>query len=300
MTLFFLTFLNDIFYFIIEGKLFNYADDNTLSFSHLVFATLVEILERESGNLVEWFTRKQMRANPDKFQAVAIGERTHNEGPTFRIGEAEIGSDETVKLHGVHIDFNLKFDTQISNICRKASQQINFLKRFGNFLNFQSRKTVYHAFIMSNFNFCPLIWHFCSKRNTEKLEKVHFRALKFIFQDFESSYETLLGKAESTTLHLSRLIFLAIETFKIVYGMSPSRLNDLICLKQTSYNSMYTNLLDLPRPKSSRYGTHSFRFQVAKLWNSLPEEARKITDFISFKSFIKRWNGTRCGCALCR
>ena len=147
-------------------------------------------------NLVEWFTPNQMKANPDKFQAVAVGEGTHDEGPTFRIREAEIQCGETVKLFGVGIDFNLKFDTQISNlyifICRKASQQINVLKRIGNFLNFQSRKTIYHAFIMSNFNFCPLIWHVCSKRNTDKLDKVHFRALKFIFQDFDSSYETLL------------------------------------------------------------------------------------------------------------
>ena len=126
-------FLNEIFYFIKEGKIFNYADDNTLSFSHPVFATLVEVLEREIGNIVEWFTRNQMKANPDKFQAVVVGERTNDEGPTFRIGEAEIGCDETAKLLGVDMDFNLKFDTQISNIYRKASQQINVLKRIGNF-----------------------------------------------------------------------------------------------------------------------------------------------------------------------
>ena len=48
-------FLNDIFYFIDKAKLFNYADDNTLSFSHSDFATLVEILVRESKILIEWF-----------------------------------------------------------------------------------------------------------------------------------------------------------------------------------------------------------------------------------------------------
>ena len=112
-----------------------------------------------------------MKANRDKFQAVAVGERTHGERPTFKIGEAEIGCDETFKLLGVDIDYRLKFNEQISNICRKASQQINVLKRIGKILNFESKKTIYHAFIMSNFNFCPLIWHFCSKGNTEKLEK---------------------------------------------------------------------------------------------------------------------------------
>ena len=187
-----------------------------------------------------------MKANPDKFQAVAVGERTHGERPTFKIGEAEIGCDDTLKLLGVDTDYCLKFDEQISNICRKASQQINVLKTIGKFLNFESRKTIYHAFIMSNFNFCPLIWHFCPKGNTEKLEKVHFRALKFIFQDFNSTYDILLERAGSTTLHLSRLRFLAIETFKIVYGLSPLYLKDFICLKQTSYNFRYTNLLDLP------------------------------------------------------
>ena len=129
-------FLNDIFYFIKERKLSNCADGNTLSFSHPVFATLIGVLERESGNLVEWFTRNKMKANPEKFQAVAVGERTHSEWPTFKIEEAEIECDETVKLLGVDIDYRLKFDEQISNICRKASQQINVLKRIRKFLNF--------------------------------------------------------------------------------------------------------------------------------------------------------------------
>ena len=139
---------------------------------------------------------------------------------------------------------------------------------------------------MSNFNVCPLIWQLCSKGNTEKLEKIHFRALKFIFQDFNSSYDILLEKAGTTTLYLCRLRCWAIETFKIVYGLSPSYLRDFVCLKEC-YNFRCTNLLELPRPKSRRFGSNSFRFQAAKLWNSLSEQARKITDFDSFRTFIK-------------
>ena len=76
-------FLNDIFYFIDKAKLFNYADDNTLSFSHSDFATLVEILVRESKILIEWFFRNQMKTNPDKFQALAVGEKTSALKPVF-------------------------------------------------------------------------------------------------------------------------------------------------------------------------------------------------------------------------
>ena len=67
--------------------------------------------------------------------------------PVFKIGEAEIECEENVKLLGVELDSHLKFDVHISSMCKKASQQINVLKRIGKYLNFESRKAVYHAFI---------------------------------------------------------------------------------------------------------------------------------------------------------
>ena len=79
---------------------------------------------------------------------------------------------------------------------------------------------------------------------------------------------------------------MAIETFKIVYGQSPQYLQDFISIKDTSYNFRYTKLLEKPRTKSARYGTNSFRFQAANLWNSLPEDARKITSLIILDSSL--------------
>jgi hypothetical protein len=51
--------------------------------------------------------------------------------------------------------------------------------------------------MLSNFNFCPLAWHFCSKANTIKLEKIQERALRFIYEDYNSTYEKLLHKMPS-------------------------------------------------------------------------------------------------------
>ena len=74
-----------------------------------------------------------MKANPDKFQALAVGEKISALKPVFKIGEAEVECEETVKLLGVEIDSQLKFDVHISAMCRKASQQINVLKRIFKF-----------------------------------------------------------------------------------------------------------------------------------------------------------------------
>ena len=60
--------------------------------------------------------------------------------------------------------------------------------------------TIFHIFILSNFNFCPLAWHFCTEKNSKKLEKkIQVRALRFVYDDYSSSSETLLENAKVPT-----------------------------------------------------------------------------------------------------
>ena len=62
--------------------------------------------------------------------------------------------------------------TYITNICITASRQINALKRLAKFLNERSRILIYKSFISSNFNYCPVTWMFCGRKNVMKLEKL--------------------------------------------------------------------------------------------------------------------------------
>jgi hypothetical protein len=50
--------------------------DNTLSYSGYVLDKIINALEKDSLNLIDWFTSNQMKANPDKFQEIAIGKNT--------------------------------------------------------------------------------------------------------------------------------------------------------------------------------------------------------------------------------
>jgi succinate dehydrogenase flavin-adding protein (antitoxin of CptAB toxin-antitoxin module) len=52
------------FFFVEESILYNYADDNTLSYSDTELNKIVDILEKESLNLIHWFSHNQMKANP--------------------------------------------------------------------------------------------------------------------------------------------------------------------------------------------------------------------------------------------
>ena len=103
----------------------------------------------------------------------------------------------------------LDFNDHISDICRKASQQLAVLKRKGRFLTKHGKLTIFKSFIMSNFNYCPLTWHFCSQANTNKMEKIQERALRFICNDFTSNIETLLVLNNAVPNYIGKMKLMA-------------------------------------------------------------------------------------------
>ena len=115
-------FLNDIFLFVEKATLFNYADDNSLSYSHRNIENLKETLEKESEGLIKWFHLNKLKANPEKFQAIVVGNMKSDAETSFNIGNIKIESEETVKLLGVTVDSSLNFNCHIQNLCKKNLQ----------------------------------------------------------------------------------------------------------------------------------------------------------------------------------
>ena len=113
-------YINDLFLFIKQATLYNYADDNTLAYSSKSMPDLVDILERETGVALSWLKQNEMIANPKKFHAIFLRKnQTNTSGEEISIDGKIIKSEETVKLLGVTLDYKLDFDPHISNICKK-------------------------------------------------------------------------------------------------------------------------------------------------------------------------------------
>ena len=135
----------------------------------------------------------------------------------------------------------------------------------------------------------------------ESWKKIQERALQFVYEDFDFSYEELLNKAKIPTLHVRRLRTMALETFKILNNMSLPVLSNLVRLRENTVNNFrYNNILQVSRIRTSKYGKKSFSYAAAVLWNSFPDEFRKVSNFNQFKALISYWNGGNCKCNLCR
>ena len=163
-------FFNDFFYFIEKASVHNFADDNTLSMFEETIQNLIALLENESNTAIEWFQNNKMMVNPGKFQAIIIDKKKKcHTNETLKIGDKIIKASSSVKLLGVQIDDQLNFNLHISNICRSAANQLNALIRLKCFLDFEEKTTLINSYFYSNFNYCPLIWMFCSATSLNKV-----------------------------------------------------------------------------------------------------------------------------------
>ena len=109
-----------------------------------------------------------------------------------------------------------------------------------------SRMSIFRCFVLSNFNYCSMVWNFCGAKYTSTMERIQFRALKFVYNDFNTSYTELLARSNLPTLLLHRKREILVEVFKSVNKMSPSCMWDLFKVKDITYNLRSNRNVCLP------------------------------------------------------
>jgi hypothetical protein len=149
------------------------------------------------------------------------------------------------------------------------------------------------------FNYCCIIWHFCSNANTYKLEKLQKKALKFITLDFRSTYCELLNKCNKRPLYIVRISKFIEMVHKIIKNSCPSYLYNCIKSRKTTFNLRHTNNnLCIPKFKTITYGKRSFNYMAPFHWNKLPNEFKNKNTLKGLKIALSSWT-PNCKCGFC-
>ena len=174
-----------------------------------------------------------MMVNLEKYRGIVIDKKKQNHTAEYiSIDQKNIKTSSSVKLLGVHIDDKLNFNLHITKICRYAANQLHGLIRLRMFLNFEEKKTLINSYFYSSFNYCPLVWMFSSAKSLNKVESLQKRALRFLYEDYVSSYEELLQKAGKETMKVNRLRSLCIEIYKLINNINPTYMNEIFKLRK--------------------------------------------------------------------
>ena len=158
--------------------------------------------------------------------------------------------------------------------------------RISNYLDESARRTIYNSFVSSNFNYCPFVWHFCGVTDGNEIEKLQERCSRIIYKDYESSYDRLLDRANTTKLAISRLRILILEAFKSIHRLNPKCISDLFEFKSTSYSFRNNVKVLQPKRRTTTYGLRTISYNDAKLWNDLSPILCNVGGLDIFKSSL--------------
>ena len=177
-----------------------------------------------------------MKANTDKNHLLLSSKNNL----TGNIDGNVIESEGNQVLLGITIDSNLPFNKHMNNLCKKASAKVKALARISSYLNLPKRRIIMKSFITSQYDYCPLIWMFHSKSLNNEINSIHERGLRITYNDRNSSFEELLRKDNTVSVH-QNLQVLATEIFKIKNNIAPEILNEIFQSRASLYN-LWKNL----------------------------------------------------------
>ena len=78
-----------------------------------------------------------------------------------------------VKLRGITIGRDLKFDKHVQKLCSKPNQTLSALSRMAKLLSLNKRITLSKDFAESQFKYCPIVWLFHSRSTKNKINRLH-------------------------------------------------------------------------------------------------------------------------------
>ena len=289
-------FINDLLLFINDSDICNFADDNTLSVCDTSVDRVLKRLEFDVNVAINWFHDNSLVANPSKFQILFLGIKNSND-LSIQIDGKTMHSTETVKLLGVTLDNKLCFLPHIKDICRRANHKTKALLRIRSNLTQEKAEALSNSFILSAFNYCPLIWMFSGKQGNDLIKTVHRRSLRAVLNDFYISYDEMLDKTNKKAIHEKNLEVLMIEVYKSLNSLNPEFMWSMFLPKDCPYNLRLGNVLTLPKAKHA-IGSNSILFRGALAWNYLPKEIKECTSLSTFKAKVKK-HKVYCHCKIC-
>ena len=268
-------------------NLFGFADDHVLEKSFSSTSSkdelkTIKLLEDTLIDVQQWMNATKLRMNPDKTEFIYFGSKAQLSNS--RINTVDVCGDKikisnSVTYLGAFLDETLSFKSHVNKKCQAA--MINFVKirKIRQFLSQEACATLVLGLIMSHLDYANALLCSAQKTTIQPFQQIQNMCAKLVLKR---------SKYESSQKALRDLHWLPIQA-RIEFG--PEYLKELLTRK-TVTRSLRTNTDDqnnfvIPFNKHKTLGDRSFSYCGPRLWNSLPNEIKRIQQYSCFKQRCK-------------
>ncbi|KAK3083103.1 hypothetical protein FSP39_014041 [Pinctada imbricata] len=286
--IFFLIFINDI---VLEVncsiKLF--ADDTSI---YLIVNDPISASQNLNENLCkihQWSKKWLVQFNPAKTENLIISRKEQSNHPPLMMNNVTIVNVNKHKHLGLVFSCNGKWHDHIFEIIDKANKKMHILRSFKFKLKRKVLESMYFTFIRPILEYSDIIWDNCPIYLKDLLENINLQAGRIVTGATRfSSNQSVYGETGWPTLEQRREQHKLIQVYKIINGLTPDFLCDLLPQQFSDRHSYPTrnssNYSYLPSKTSFHY--YSFFPSSIRLWNNLDPDIRTLKSLKEFKHKI--------------
>ena len=119
----------------------------------------------------------------------------------IQVGESLIKISNCEKPLGIKFDYELAFDNNVNNLCKKTNNKLRALFRATAYVNIEKKELLRNSFFNAQFNYCPVIWMLQSHYNNNKIKHLYDSRIRLFYCDRILSNKELLEKDELVSTH---------------------------------------------------------------------------------------------------
>ena len=192
------------------------------------------------------------------------------------------------KLLGIKINNKLHFNEHLDGITEQKSCKVSPLSRIFPFTDLKKRHFLMNSFFTLQFSYCGLMCMCHSRTVNNKINKLHERCLRIVYNDNKSFFKEILETNKSALMYIKNLQVLAADSFTTYKNISPSIVRQIFQLRNNDYNLRQFPQFNLLNVRIASCETESISFLCQKIWNIVLNKFKKETSLHAFKKLIKK------------
>ena len=285
--LLFLIYINDIVKDIgSEIRLF--ADDTSLYIVVDSPSTAAGIINTDLNRISNWAIGWLVRFNANKTISMLISRKLiHVNHPPLLMNGVILTEQQSHKHLGITFSKTCTWTEHIDEIAKKAWSRLNLLRSLKFRVSRKALERMYTSFILPLLEYCDSVWDNASLESKKKLDGIHIEAGRIITGATKlCSIEKLLVELGWDTLQSRRNKHKLVTFYKIIHGLSPNYLQNLVppLVQETNnYNLRNANNIQTFASNTNLFYNSFFPSSV-RAWNALPGETRQATTVTAFKN----------------
>ena len=286
--LFFLIYFNDL-PDNLTCEVDNYADDTTLTATAGSLSEIGENLTQNCETVSVWMRANKLKLNAGKTHILTMGtqERLRLLPSTLQVVmDDQVLVEDPAQcelLLGCHVQCNLKFNKQVTNLLAKLRTKLTGLVNLKYILPYPIRKIITEGIFNSTLVYCLPLFGGSDKVHVKDIQVLQNKAAQLVCHaPPRANRAAMYDKLDWLTVNQLIAYHTVISVFKVRSCGEPEYLAEKLQHDNRNGRIIVPNI-DLT------LALKSFSFRGAIQWNTLPSSIRSITNIGAFKRTLRIW-----------